>query len=95
VFVYYCPTFFGGVLDKFSSGLAYNNLAFVSELELLGLVRTQMATILRQLKAEDFQRIGNHSEAGPLSLETLLERITGHVPHHVAFIDEKRKALGV
>jgi hypothetical protein len=90
-----CPTFFGGDPDTFATGLAYNHRAVGTELELLGVVRIQMATILRQLKAEDFQRIGNHSEAGPLSLETLLERITGHVPHHVAFIDEKRKALGV
>jgi hypothetical protein len=55
----------------------------------------QMATILRELKAADFQRTGNHSESGELSLETLLQRITGHVPHHIQFIDEKRKALGV
>jgi hypothetical protein len=39
--------------------------------------------------------MGTHSEAGPLSLETLLERIGNHVPHHVQFIDEKRKALEV
>ena len=90
-----CPTFFGGDPDTFAAGLAYNHRAVGTELELLRVVRTQMATILRELKAEDFQRIGKHSEAGPLSLETLLERITGHVPHHIAFIDEKRKALGM
>src|SRR5262245_56882135 len=89
-----CPTFFGGDPDIFAAGLAYNRRPIGTELELLSAVRTQMATILRELKAEDFQRMGKHSEAGPLSLETLLQRITGHVPHHVAFIDEKRKALG-
>jgi len=45
------------------------------------------------LKPEDFQRRGIHSEAGPLTLETLLQRITGHIPHHVRFIEEKRKAM--
>jgi len=25
-----------------------------------------------------------------LTLETLLQRITGHIPHHVRFIEEKR-----
>jgi hypothetical protein len=88
-----CPTFFGGDPDVFAAGLAYSRRPVGTELELLGAVRTQMATILRELKAEDFQRIGNHSEAGPLSLETLLQRITDHLPHHVWFIDEKRKAL--
>ena len=90
-----CPTFFGGDPDIFAAGLAYGHRPVGTELELLVAVRRQMATILRELNAEDFQRMGKHSEAGPLSLETLLQRITGHVPHHVAFIDEKRKALGM
>jgi DinB superfamily len=90
-----CPTFFGGDPDIFAAGLAYDHRPVGTELELLTAVRAQMATILRELKAEDFQRTGNHSEAGTLSLETLLQRITGHVPHHVTFIDEKRKALGL
>ena len=51
------------------------------------------ANILRSLKPADFQRIGNHTEVGPLSLKALLERITGHIPHHVRFIHEKRAAL--
>ena len=90
-----CPTFFGGDPDIFAAGLAYERRPVGTELELLTAVRTQMATILKQLKAEDFQRTGNHSEAGTLSLETLLQRIAGHVPHHVQFIDEKRKAIGL
>jgi hypothetical protein len=28
-----------------------------------------------------------------LTLETLLERVTSHIPHHVAFIDEKVRLL--
>lgn len=90
-----CPTFFGGDPDVFAAGLAYAHRAVGTELELLSAVRKQMATILRELKADDFQRTGNHSESGALSLETLLQRITGHVPHHIQFIAEKRKALGV
>jgi uncharacterized damage-inducible protein DinB len=90
-----CPTFFGGDPDTFAAHLAYEHRALDTELELLMAVRRQMAAILRELKAKDFQRMGNHSEAGPLSLETLLMRIEGHVPHHVRFIDEKRNAMGV
>ena len=30
---------------------------------------------------------------GPLTLETLLRRITGHIPHHIRFILEKRQLL--
>jgi hypothetical protein len=28
-----------------------------------------------------------------MTLETVLTRITGHIPHHVRFINEKKRAL--
>lgn len=90
-----CPTFFGGDPDTFAAGLAYGQRRVGDELALVGAVRRHMAAILRELKADDFQRTGNHAEAGPLSLEALLKGITEHVPHHVRFIVEKRKALGL
>jgi hypothetical protein len=54
-----------------------------------------VAAILRELKADDFHRVGNHSEAGQMTLETLLRNIGNHVPHHIQFIDEKRRSLGI
>jgi hypothetical protein len=87
------PTFFGGDPDLFAARLAYGQRDVEEELELISAVRRHMARILRTLSDEDFQRLGNHSEDGPLSLQTLLERITGHIPHHIRFIEEKRKAL--
>jgi uncharacterized damage-inducible protein DinB len=90
-----CPTFFGGDPDTFAAGLAYEHRPIGTELELIAAVRRQMAAILRELKAGDFQRTGNHSEVGALTLETLLQRINDHIPHHVRFIAEKRKALGL
>ncbi|RIK71871.1 MAG: hypothetical protein DCC67_20055 [Planctomycetota bacterium] len=88
------PTFFGGDPDVFAAGLAYGRRNVADELELVDVVRRTMSVILRGLRAEDFQRVGVHSEYGPLSLEELLRRITGHIPHHVATIKEKRAALG-
>jgi hypothetical protein len=84
---------FGGNPDSFAARLAYHDRQVEEELELIELIRVQVARILRTLKPEDFQRRGIHSESGPLTLDTLLQRITGHIPHHVRFIDEKRKAL--
>jgi len=52
-----------------------------------------MGSILRAFEPEDLQRKGIHSEAGPITLETLLTNITNHIPHHVKFIAEKRAAL--
>ena len=87
------PTLFGGDPDLFAARLAYHQRSIEEELLLIELVRKQVARILRTLKAEDFQRQGIHSEAGPLTLETLIQRMTGHIPHHIQFIEEKRKAM--
>ncbi|MEI8376702.1 MAG: DinB family protein [Planctomycetota bacterium] len=87
------PTLFGGDPDLFAARLAYDQRNAEEELLLIELIRKQVARILRTLKAEDFQRRGIHSEAGPLTLETLIQRMTGHITHHVQFIEEKRKAM--
>lgn len=90
-----CPTFFGGDPDTFAAHLAYESRSVDTEIQLLTVVRQHVASILRELKAEDFLRVGNHAEAGALSLADLLRNIGNHVPHHVRFIDEKRKSLGL
>ena len=87
------PTMFGGDPDVFAAGLHYDKRNVQEELELISVVRRQMAVILRNTDVEDFQRTGVHSEAGPLTLETLLERITRHIPHHVTFIAAKIAAM--
>ena len=87
------PTMFGGDPDVFAAGLHYEKRNLSDELDLISVVRRQMAVILRNTDIEDFQRTGVHSEAGPLTLETLLERITRHIPHHVKFIEAKIAAM--
>ena len=87
------PTLFGGDPDVFAAGLHYEKRRVQDELELISAVRRQMAVILRNTAVEDFQRTGVHSEAGPLTLETLLERITRHIPHHVTFVAAKIAAM--
>jgi hypothetical protein len=32
---------------------------------------------------------------GLVTLEKMIQTATNHIPHHVAFIAEKRKALGI
>lgn len=87
------PELLGGAPDVFAARLAYDQRDVKEELQLIEAVRRHVARILRSLDEEDFQRIGQHSEDGPLSLQALLRRIKGHIPHHVRFIEEKRKAL--
>src|SRR5262249_13300476 len=88
------PTMFGGDPDVFAAGLAYPSRDLAEELAVIEACRRQVTRILRTLKDEDFSRVGKHSEAGPLTLLQLLERVTGHVPHHVKFIQQKRQLLG-
>lgn len=88
------PTLFGGDPDLFAARLSYQVRDMGEELRLIEACRLHMARILRSVRAEDFARLGNHSESGPITLEKLLSNIAGHIPHHLPFIAEKRRALG-
>jgi hypothetical protein len=88
------PRLPSGDESLFAARLAYHDRDLGLELALIDAIRGQVATILRTLRPDDFQRCGIHSEAGPLTLETLLQRAAGHITHHLKFIAEKRQALG-
>jgi hypothetical protein len=87
------PTLPGRDEQKFASRLAYHERDLEEQLRVIEGLRGHMTRVLRTLKETDLARVGNHTEAGPLSLEQLLGRATGHVQHHVKFIHEKRAAM--
>jgi uncharacterized damage-inducible protein DinB len=89
------PTLLGADQDRFASTLAYQDRDLEEELALVELTRKQLARILKKQPAEALARTGTHNERGPLSVEKLLMGATNHINHHVKFIAEKRKALGV
>jgi uncharacterized damage-inducible protein DinB len=89
------PTLMGADEKLFAQRLAYHERDLEEELTILEATRRQMARILRTLKPADFQRKGQHNEAGPKTLDQLLTTITNHINHHVKFIEEKRRALGL
>ncbi len=89
------PTLFALDPDLYIARMACAQREVDEELQLVEVTRQQMGRILQCLQPANFARRGIHSEDGPLSLDTLLERIVGHLPHHVRFIHEKRKALGL
>jgi uncharacterized damage-inducible protein DinB len=89
------PTFFDADADLWADQLAYENRDATVELWLVEATRRQMATILRTLPENALGRGGTHSTAGFLTLEQLLTKVTGHLVHHMRFIEEKRKALGL
>lgn len=87
------PPLRGGDPDLFASRFCYHDRDVNEELDLIAITRRQLARILASASAADFERIGIHSEDGPLSLQQLLTRITKHIPHHIAFIQSKREKL--
>jgi uncharacterized damage-inducible protein DinB len=89
------PTLFGGDPDLFASKLAYHERDIEEELAVIKACRAHMTRILRTLPAEAFERRGIHSDNGPMTLEKILSNIANHIPHHLPFLQEKRKALGV
>ncbi len=89
------PTLIGADENHFAANLAYHDRDLEEELTLIETGRKQMARILRSLPAAAFARVGIHNERGPLTLERLLEIATKHIPHHVEFVHEKRRALGL
>jgi uncharacterized damage-inducible protein DinB len=87
------PIIFAGDPDVFAASLWYDQRDVAEELEMIATLRRHMTRLLRAAEPEDFQRLGKHSESGPITLAQLLENITNHIPHHVRFIEEKREKL--
>jgi uncharacterized damage-inducible protein DinB len=87
------PELLKGDPELFAARLAYDQRDVEEELALIEITRKQMGRILRALKLDDFQRKGGHSRDGALTLEVLVQRITAHIPHHICFIEEKRRAM--
>lgn len=89
------PALVGYDENAFHEKLAYEARDPHEELALIKTCRASTARILRSLSEVDFQRVGLHSELGEVSLERLLGYGTNHLTHHLGFVLEKRKALGL
>jgi uncharacterized damage-inducible protein DinB len=89
------PTLVGADENRFLAALAYHDRDLEEELAIIDQTRRQLARILAKLPADAWQRAGNHTERGRLTLERLLTSAANHIPHHVKFIHDKRQALGV
>jgi uncharacterized damage-inducible protein DinB len=89
------PALLGADEQRFAAALAYHNRDLEEELTIVDKTRSQMARILRKLPDEALGRVGVHNERGPRTLEQLLTGATGHITHHVQFIMDKRRALGL
>ena len=89
------PVLLGADENHFAAALAYHDRDLDEELTIIEKTRSQMARILRTLPDEALRRVGTHNERGARSLEQLLTGAAEHITHHVAFIADKRRALGL
>jgi uncharacterized damage-inducible protein DinB len=89
------PLIVGADENKFAAALAYQDRDLEEEMTILAATRNQMARILRTLPESALERVGQHNERGPRTLQQLLETAINHINHHVKFIQEKRQALGL
>lgn len=80
--------------NQFLRELHYHDRDVEEELRLIELTRGQMARVIRRLTPDQLKRTGEHSLKGPVTLEQVIVTATNHIPHHLPFIAEKRKALG-
>jgi hypothetical protein len=82
----------------FAAALAYQQRDLEQEVSLIECTRRQMARILRTVSDEALTRTADYrigERVEERTLEQLLDKATRHVRHHVPFIWEKRRALGL
>jgi uncharacterized damage-inducible protein DinB len=89
------PLLIGYDESRFAAALGYHDRDVMQELEFSERTRRQLAQIVRGLKPEALARCGIHSESGRLNLEQMLQIEIAHVEHHLTFLVEKRRALGL
>jgi uncharacterized damage-inducible protein DinB len=89
------PLLIGYDERRFAAELGYQDRDLEQELALVEGTRKQMASILRALPEAAWSFTGVHSERGLMTLEDLLRAEVEHIPHHLGFIVEKRRALGL
>jgi hypothetical protein len=80
--------------NMFFATLDYTHRDLEEELQVFESTRKKLTRILRGINKETANRVGIHTFKGLVSMEATLSTAVHHMPHHLKFIEEKRKALG-
>ena len=81
--------------NLFFKAFRYHDRDVEEELAVVDATRRSTARLIRGLTLAQLARTGVHSIKGLVTLEQVIRTVTGHIAHHVPFILEKRKALGL
>ena len=75
--------------------IGFQELDLSEEVALLVALRKHVARVLKRQPAEAWNRTAVHTGSGILKLRQLVLQSVRHLRHHLPFIAEKRKALGI
>jgi DinB superfamily len=81
--------------NQYLKALNYHDREAEEELAVIEGIRRSTARIIRALKPEQLELTGCHTRRGIVTLEKVIQMGINHIPHHLTFVAEKRKALGV
>jgi uncharacterized damage-inducible protein DinB len=81
--------------ELYAKEMKYQDRDVEEELAVVDSMRRQVARIIRGLTPEQLQLVGCHNKRGLMTLEKVVQMATNHLLHHLPFIAEKRKAMGV
>jgi hypothetical protein len=88
------PLLVGYNESLFANRLSYHEQSVETAITLLDLARKQLATVLRKLPPQAFERSGIHTETGKVALGEQVKKYNEHLEHHLKFIRKKRAMLG-
>ena len=77
------------------AALAYHDRAVEDELCIFDLTRRQIGRILRASPPDAWERAGVVSDRGDRTVAQIINGAVEHLAHHLGFVIEKRRALGI
>lgn len=90
-----CPLLVAYDENAFIARLPSDQADLAEVLDLFEANRRFTARWLRTLPLEAFARSGVHTQRGKVTLLQIVEIYANHVDHHLRFVAEKRKNLGI
>jgi uncharacterized damage-inducible protein DinB len=76
--------------NKWARVLDYRSLSMSEALALLRATRSTTADILQRVPVDGWEQVGINTEAGPQTLEWLVEHFANHVHYHLRTIAKRR-----
>src|SRR5215471_11964512 len=81
--------------ERMLAALAYHDRDVEEELGLFDLTRRQIGRILRASPPEAWERMGVVGDRGDRTVGQMINGAVEHLAHHLGFVIEKRRALGI